>query len=83
MKAMCLSGFSGVSGNMFVGALLDAGLPEGDLRARISALPVSGYTLKIEKVQKRGIQATYFDVALDRARSQPVAIFLKCHGCGK
>jgi len=47
MKAMYLSGFAGVSGNMFIGALLDAGLSEADLRAMVSALPVSGYRLKL------------------------------------
>lgn len=71
MKVLCLSGFSGVSGNMFVGALLDAGLPEKELRAMAGALPVSGYKLKIEKVLKRGIKATYFEVELDEAARQP------------
>jgi uncharacterized protein (TIGR00299 family) protein len=65
MKAMYLSGFSGVSGNMFIGALLDAGLPEKDLRAMVGALPVSGYQLKFESVMKCGIKATHFDVLLD------------------
>jgi len=71
MKAMCLSGFSGVSGNMFLGALLDAGLPENDLRGMLSSLPVSGYRLKIAKVLKRGVSATYFDVELDASERQP------------
>lgn len=71
MKAMYLSGFSGVSGNMFVGALLDAGLPEKALLDMASALPVSGYRLKSEKVVKRGISATHFDVELDHAGRQP------------
>jgi uncharacterized protein (TIGR00299 family) protein len=66
-----LSGFSGVSGNMFVGALLDAGLSEDGFRNMVSALPVSGYQLKIEKVVKRGISATHFDVVLDHAAHQP------------
>jgi hypothetical protein len=65
MKTMYLSGFSGVSGNMFIGALLDAGLPEKTLREMISALPVSGYRLKFESVVKCGIKATFFDVLLD------------------
>ncbi len=65
MKAMYLSGFSGVSGNMFIGALLDAGLPEEALRGMVSALPVSGYQLKLESVVKCGIKATHFDVLLD------------------
>lgn len=62
-----LSCFSGVSGNMVVGALLDAGLPEKALRDMVSALPVSGYHLKIETVKKCGIKATHFDVTLDPA----------------
>ncbi len=67
MKTLYLSGFSGVSGNMFVGALLAAGLPEQKLREMVSSLPVSGYQLKIETVVKCGIKATHFDVLLDHA----------------
>jgi len=70
-SSLYLSGFSGVSGNMFVGALLDAGLSEETLRKMVSALPVSGYQLKIEKVVKRGISATHFDVELDHAEHPP------------
>lgn len=66
-----LSGFSGVSGNMFIGALLDAGLPQEAFRKMVSTLPVSGYQLKIEKGVKNGISATHFDVELDRAGHQP------------
>ncbi len=54
-STLYLSCFSGVSGNMFIGALLDAGLPEDDLRTMVSALPVSGYQLKFETVVKCGI----------------------------
>lgn len=64
-SALYLSCFSGVSGNMFIGALLDAGLPEKALREMISALPVSGYELKFERVVKCGVAATFFDVLLD------------------
>lgn len=70
-RALYLSGFSGVSGNMFVGALLDAGFSEDVFRNMVSALPVSGYQLKIEKAVKRGISATHFDVVLDHAAHQP------------
>jgi len=67
MKAIYLSGFAGVSGNMFIGALLDAGLPEQTLRDMVAALPVSGYRLKFETVVKKGVQATHFDVELDHS----------------
>lgn len=70
-KTLYLSCFSGISGNMFIGALLDAGLPEEVLREMVSALPVSGYELQIKKVLKNGISATHFDVALDPAEHQP------------
>lgn len=70
MKAMYLSGFSGVSGNMFIGALLDAGLPEEALREMVATLPISGYQLKFERVIKCGIKATHFDVLLDHHEHQ-------------
>jgi len=66
-----LSGFAGVSGNMFLGALLDAGLSEEVLREMVSALPVSGYELNIEPILKNGIAATSFDVVLDPEEKQP------------
>ena len=71
MKALYLSCFSGISGNLFVGALLDAGLSEEALREMVAALPVSGYELKFEKVVKKGITATHFDVELDPTEKQP------------
>jgi uncharacterized protein (TIGR00299 family) protein len=67
MKALYLSCYSGISGNMFIGALLDAGLPEDALRNMVSALPVSGYDLKFERAVKCGIKATHFDVELDHS----------------
>lgn len=66
-STLYLSCFSGISGNMFIGALLDAGLPEADFRKMVSALPISGYKLKIEPVMKQGIKATHFDVILDHS----------------
>lgn len=70
-KSLYLSGYSGISGNMFIGALLDAGYSEEALRETVSALPVSGYTLKLEKTVKMGIEATHFDVKLDPHEHQP------------
>ncbi|QHI68989.1 nickel pincer cofactor biosynthesis protein LarC [Tichowtungia aerotolerans] len=70
-KSLYLSGYSGISGNMFIGALLDAGYSEEALRETVSALPVSGYTLKFEKTVKMGIEATLFDVELDPHEHQP------------
>lgn len=66
-----LSCFAGISGNLFVGALLDAGLSEAALCEMARALPVSGYDIKISKVQKCGIAATHFNVVLDPNEKQP------------
>ncbi len=47
--------FAGASGDMIIGALLDAGLTIDCLREEIAKLGLSHYTLDVEKVVKRGI----------------------------
>ncbi|HEX6820110.1 MAG TPA: nickel pincer cofactor biosynthesis protein LarC [Ktedonobacterales bacterium] len=57
--------FSGISGDMLLGALLDAGLPLEALRERLATLPLAGYTLDVERVTDRGISGTRAIVRLD------------------
>jgi len=57
--------FAGCSGDMVLGALLDAGLDLEDLAMQLSALPVSGYRIVQEKVKKSSITATRAHVILD------------------
>ncbi|MEG6585536.1 nickel pincer cofactor biosynthesis protein LarC [Dendrosporobacter sp. 1207_IL3150] len=64
MKVLYLDCFSGISGNMFLGALIDAGMPEQYLREQLGKLPVTGYRLDIERTKKCGISAIYADVKL-------------------
>lgn len=64
MRTAYLDCFSGISGNMFLGALLDAGLPETVLRDAVARLDLKGYALKIKPVDKWGIRATHLDVEL-------------------
>lgn len=64
MKAIYLDCFAGISGNMLLGALIHAGVPEELLRQQLSTLPVDGYELKVDKVVKNGIQAIYVDVQM-------------------
>ena len=64
MKTLYLDCFSGISGNMLLGALIDAGLPEEVLRQQLSTLPIHGYDLNVKKVIKSGIHAVYVDVIL-------------------
>jgi len=53
---------TGASGNMILGALLDAGLKLAELKAELAKLPVSGYHLTAEKVKRAGISGTYVEV---------------------
>ncbi len=50
--------FSGVSGDMILGAMLDAGLDPAALRAELAKLPLSGYSLEVRKVRRAGLAAT-------------------------
>ena len=59
--------FSGVSGDMTLGALLACGADETELRERLGALNVPGYELHIRRVTRQGITATDVDVHLIEA----------------
>ncbi len=59
---------AGASGDMILGALVDAGLAIDDLRADLAGLAVEGYTLSAERVKSRGIAATRVTVALAEVR---------------
>jgi hypothetical protein len=54
--------FSGVSGDMFLGALLHCGLPENTLREELAKLHISGYTLTITPTRTNGIGGVKVDV---------------------
>lgn len=57
--------FSGISGDMLLGALLDAGLPLAALRDGLATLPLTGYTLAAEEVTDHGIRGMRALVRLD------------------
>jgi len=54
--------FSGISGDMFLGALLDAGLPVVELRSQLALLDLDGYTLTVDKKTCGTIAATTLSV---------------------
>jgi pyridinium-3,5-bisthiocarboxylic acid mononucleotide nickel chelatase len=54
--------FSGVSGDMVLGALLDAGLPFEELKRALGTLAVSGYHVHASRVLRAGVSATKFTV---------------------
>jgi uncharacterized protein (TIGR00299 family) protein len=52
--------FSGISGDMVLGALLDAGLPLDDLKRALGSLAVSGFDISAARVLRAGVSATQF-----------------------
>ena len=58
--------FSGISGDMILGAFLDAGLPLDELKRALGSLSVSGLEVGAARVLRAGVCATKF-VAADRA----------------
>ncbi len=64
MKIAYFDCFSGISGDMIVGALLDAGLKLETLEKGLKKLGLSGYQLEVNKVIKKGIFATQFKVKI-------------------
>ncbi|MGE0041196.1 MAG: nickel pincer cofactor biosynthesis protein LarC [Vicinamibacterales bacterium] len=62
MKVLYFDCFAGASGDMILGALLDAGLPLDALRGALGSLAVDGWEVSAERVLKQGLSATKFRV---------------------
>lgn len=67
VKVLYIDCFSGISGDMMVGALIDAGASPEHIKRELKKLNVSGYELQWRKVMKEGINAVKFDVNLTEA----------------
>jgi pyridinium-3,5-bisthiocarboxylic acid mononucleotide nickel chelatase len=64
VKTLYLDIFSGLSGDMFIGAMLDLGLGLDRLERELAKLPVGGYHLHISRAKRLQIEGTKFDVHL-------------------
>jgi pyridinium-3,5-bisthiocarboxylic acid mononucleotide nickel chelatase len=70
--------FSGISGDMTLGALVDAGCSLETLRDELKELSVPGWTISSEKVWKNGMSATFVKVAAeDQTRHRGLAAILE------
>jgi hypothetical protein len=65
MKTLYLDIFSGVSGDMFIGALLDLGVDFRALEQELKKLKLDEYHLHVSRQQRGGIAGTKFDVHLE------------------
>jgi uncharacterized protein (TIGR00299 family) protein len=74
MRIAYLDCFSGISGDMFLGALVDAGVSPKLLIATVAALDI-GARLEISRVTRGGIAATKVDVYAGGEKDLPREVF--------
>ena len=70
MKIAYIDCFSGIIGDMFLGALIDAGLPFEALKEALLTLPLEGYSLETEREERHHLFGTRFLVNIDRERQE-------------
>jgi hypothetical protein len=65
MRALYLDCFAGISGNMFLGAMLQAGVPVAYLEKELNKLPMADeFALDVKETQRKGIHSLYVEVNL-------------------
>ena len=69
MKIAYFDCFSGISGDMCLGALVDAGVSLQKIKRELKKIPVAGYELRAKKVKRAGLCATKVDV-IERTKSK-------------
>jgi uncharacterized protein (TIGR00299 family) protein len=79
MRIAYLDCFSGMSGDMFLGALVDAGVPVRLLEETVVALNV-GARLEISRVERSGISATKVDVYVGGEKELPREVYWEQKG---
>ena len=70
MRIAYLDGFSGISGDMFLGALVDAGVPFELLQKTVATLDI-GASLEMSRVDRNGISAVKIDVVVGGKKDLP------------
>jgi uncharacterized protein (TIGR00299 family) protein len=71
MRIAYLDAFSGISGDMTTGALLDLGLPLAAIRDAIATLGLTGVEVHAERLERSGIAATKFNVRVHGEHPDP------------
>lgn len=66
--------FSGVSGDMVLGALVDVGLPLPTLRTELKHLKLTGYRLEQRQVHRGALHATKINVVIQRGFDRPLTL---------
>lgn len=70
MRLAYIDCVAGVSGDMLLGAIVDAGVAEAELRQRMEVLSLPGFDLELHPVQKGGIAALRAEVSVTDHRTE-------------
>ena len=81
-KTLYLDCTNGISGDMAVAALIDAGANEARLRDALATLSVGGYEVRVGRVSKAGLDCCDFDVVLDAEHENHDHDMAYLHGGG-
>lgn len=74
MKIAYFDCFSGISGDMCLGAVVDAGVSLQELEKELKKIPSGGYRLTAKKVKRAGFTSTKVDIAVLAQRLAPHAL---------
>jgi uncharacterized protein (TIGR00299 family) protein len=78
MKIAYFDCFSGISGDMTLGALVDAGVPLGQIEAELRKLPLADWKISAEKVRRGALAATQVKVeAMEQKRHRHLSQILE------
>ena len=80
MKTLYLDIFSGISGDMFIGALLDVGVDFHQLEHELEKLGVGGYHLHASRQQRSHVAGTKFDVHVEEDGCSDLGHHHDAHG---
>jgi len=70
MKIAYFDCFSGISGDMILGALIDTGIEVEELTKSLAQLNVSGYQIKVSRVARGAITATHVEVLTGEEKAE-------------
>jgi hypothetical protein len=74
MKIAYFDCFSGISGDMCLGALVDAGLSLRDLSKGLQGLRLTGFSLSSRRVRRGGLSTTKVDVRIKKGFGKPMTL---------
>lgn len=70
MRAAYFDCFSGISGDMVLGALVDLGWPVEELERELDKLDLFDYEIKVKKVAKQGIVSTQIKIRVKEGKKE-------------